>query len=150
MSVTPRPISRRRALVLGGMGAAALATGNAGWVTTTGFPGGTPGGGVSSDPGAAGETLARPPELVGSDGRLQVELVAAAGVRLAGLATERYWNGIEQLIPGMALALVAVAVTLHMVPGGRGVPAARMLAVPDRSWVPGGFPALPRPPLSDQ
>ena len=44
------------------------------------------------------------------------------------LATERHWNGIEQLIPWMALAVLAVAVALLLVPHGRGVPAARVLA----------------------
>ena len=45
------------------------------------------------------------------------------------LATERHWNGTEQLIPWMALAVLAAAVTLLLVPRGRGVPAARVLAV---------------------
>jgi hypothetical protein len=45
------------------------------------------------------------------------------------LATGRHWNGIEQLIPWMALAVLAVAVGLLLVPAGRGVPAARVLAV---------------------
>jgi FtsP/CotA-like multicopper oxidase with cupredoxin domain len=81
---SPRPISRRRALVLGGAGVAALAVGTAGWITTAGS---TSGGGPALGPGAAGEPLARPPELTARDGRLQVELVAAAGVRLAGRDT---------------------------------------------------------------
>ncbi|WP_343938521.1 multicopper oxidase domain-containing protein, partial [Pseudonocardia zijingensis] len=78
--MSPRPISRRRALVFGGAGVAALAVGTAGWITTAGS---TSAGG----PGAAGEPLARPPELTARDGRLQVELVAAAGARLAGQDT---------------------------------------------------------------
>ena len=45
------------------------------------------------------------------------------------LATERHWSGIEQLIPWIALAVLAVALALLLIPGGRGVPAARMLAV---------------------
>jgi hypothetical protein len=45
------------------------------------------------------------------------------------LATERHWNGIEQLIPWGALSVLAVAVGLLLVPRGRGVPAARVLAV---------------------
>jgi hypothetical protein len=45
------------------------------------------------------------------------------------LATERHWNGIEQLIPWIALAVLAVAVGLLFVPAGRGVPLARVLAV---------------------
>lgn len=45
------------------------------------------------------------------------------------LASERHWNGIEQLIPWIALAVLTVAVGLLFVPAGRGVPAARVLAV---------------------
>jgi hypothetical protein len=45
------------------------------------------------------------------------------------LATEHHWNGIEQLVPWVALVLLAVAVALLLVPGGRGVPAARVLGV---------------------
>jgi len=45
------------------------------------------------------------------------------------LATERHWNGIEQLIPWLALAVLAAAVVLLLVARGRGVPAARVLAV---------------------
>jgi hypothetical protein len=45
------------------------------------------------------------------------------------LATERHWNGFEQLIPWIALAVLAVAVGLLFVPAGRGVSAARVLAV---------------------
>ena len=45
------------------------------------------------------------------------------------LATEHHWNGFEQLIPWIALAVLAVAVALLLVPAGRGVPAARVLAV---------------------
>ena len=53
--MTPRPITRRRALVLGGMGVAALAAGTVGWVATAGSSPDTPAGGGSSDPGASGE-----------------------------------------------------------------------------------------------
>jgi len=45
------------------------------------------------------------------------------------LATERHWNGVEQLIPWIALAVLSVAVGLLFVPAGRGVAAARVLAV---------------------
>jgi len=45
------------------------------------------------------------------------------------LATEHHWNGFEQLIPWIALAVLAVAVGLLFVPAGRGVAAARVLAV---------------------
>ena len=36
------------------------------------------------------------------------------------LATERHWNGIEQMIPWIALVVLAVAVGLLFVPDGRG------------------------------
>ena len=45
------------------------------------------------------------------------------------LATERHWNGIEQLVPWIALVVLAVALALLLIPDSRGVPAARMLAV---------------------
>jgi hypothetical protein len=45
------------------------------------------------------------------------------------LATEQHWNGLEQLIPWLALAVLAVATALALIPGGRGVTAARVLAV---------------------
>ena len=45
------------------------------------------------------------------------------------LATERHWNGIEQMIPWIALVVLAVAVGLLFVPDGGGITAARVLAV---------------------
>jgi hypothetical protein len=45
------------------------------------------------------------------------------------LATERHWNGLEQLIPWAALAVLAVATVLVTIPGRRGVTAARVLAL---------------------
>jgi hypothetical protein len=45
------------------------------------------------------------------------------------LATERHWNDLEQLIPWLALAVLAAATVLVLVPGGRGVTAARVLAL---------------------
>ena len=74
-------ISRRRALALGGAGLAAAVAGAAGWAATDG-----PSARVGDlDPGGStDEELARPAELVARDGRLDVELVAAAGVRVAG------------------------------------------------------------------
>jgi len=44
------------------------------------------------------------------------------------LATERHWNGWEQLIPWVALVALAAAVALLVLPGGRGTTAARVLA----------------------
>ena len=57
--------------------------------------------------------------------------LTAIGILAAAfeLASERHWNGVEQLIPWIALAALAAAVGLLLVPGGRGVPAARVLAV---------------------
>jgi hypothetical protein len=45
------------------------------------------------------------------------------------LATERHWNGWEQLIPWVALVALLTAVALLLIPGGRGTTAARVLAV---------------------
>jgi hypothetical protein len=45
------------------------------------------------------------------------------------LASERHWNGLEQLIPWLALAVLAVATVLVLIPGGRGVAGARVLAL---------------------
>ena len=80
--MTPRPISRRRALLLGGLGAASLAAGITGWV---GQGAGTPGGRLAV--GSTGEDLPEPPVLDSRDGRLEVSLTAAPGVRLAGRDT---------------------------------------------------------------
>lgn len=87
--MTPRPLTRRRVLVLGGAGAAALIAGVAGWLTT-GASGSAGSSGLPDgvlEPAATGEELQRPAEIVSQDGRLQIELVAAAGVRLAGRDT---------------------------------------------------------------
>ena len=113
--MTPQPISRRRALVIGGAGVAALAAGTAGWIST-GFPTAAPGG-TTLDAGATGEPLARPAELTARDGRLQVELVAAAGVRLAGRDTRAL--GFNGSSPGPTLRLrpgdeLAVRLTNHL------------------------------------
>ena len=45
------------------------------------------------------------------------------------LATERHWNGLEQLVPWMALAVLTGATALLLLPGARGTAAARVLAV---------------------
>ena len=45
------------------------------------------------------------------------------------LAIKKHWNGLEQLIPWLALAVLAVATVLVVIPGGRGVTAARLLAL---------------------
>jgi hypothetical protein len=45
------------------------------------------------------------------------------------LATERHWNSPEQLIPWVALAVLAVATILVTMPAGRGITVARGLAL---------------------
>jgi hypothetical protein len=45
------------------------------------------------------------------------------------LAIERHWSNLEQLIPWAALAVLATATTLLVLPGGRAVTAARVLAL---------------------
>jgi hypothetical protein len=76
-----------------------------------------------------------PSRLRGTDAATLVHrgLVALTAIGIFAtafeLATERHWNGVEQLIPWIALAVLAVAVGLLFVPGGRGVPAARVLAL---------------------
>jgi hypothetical protein len=45
------------------------------------------------------------------------------------LATERHWNGLEQLVPWLALAGLAAATALALVPADRGTTAARVLAI---------------------
>lgn len=86
----PAPISRRRAIVLGGLGAASLATGATGWIATS------PGGGSGSrlQPGDTGAELQQPQVLDSQGGRLEVGLTAAAGVRLTGQDTRALgYNG---------------------------------------------------------
>ncbi|MFC5993290.1 multicopper oxidase family protein [Pseudonocardia hispaniensis] len=78
--MSPKPISRRRALVLGGLGVAGLAAGAAGWLSIA-----QTGGGFAPD--ASGAPLRQPSILDSHGGRLQVELTAASGVRLAGRAS---------------------------------------------------------------
>ena len=93
------PISRRRALQLGGLGLASTVIGGIGLAR-----------GVTSrfDP-ATGAALAEPPVLRSTDGELQVRLEAAEGrVRVAGRdATALGYNG---GVPGP---------TLHLQPGDR-------------------------------
>jgi hypothetical protein len=45
------------------------------------------------------------------------------------LAAERHWNGIEQLIPWVALVVLAAATALVLLPDGRGTTAVRVLAI---------------------
>ena len=91
-----RPISRRQALLLGGLGAAATAAGGAGLVWS-----------LSSRPApVSGSGLVQPEELRGDSGQLQVHLEAApAQVQLAGreVAALGYNGG----IPGPTLRVPA-------------------------------------------
>ena len=89
-----QPLSRRRALQLGGIGLASTSVGAAGltWRATAGF---TP---------AAPAALVGPPTLASTNGLLRVRLEAAAGpVRIAGRpATALSYNG---GLPGPTLRL---------------------------------------------
>jgi FtsP/CotA-like multicopper oxidase with cupredoxin domain len=89
-----QPLSRRRALQLGGLGLASSVVGAAGltWRAATGF---TP---------ASAATLVEPPTLSSTNGRLQVRLEAVAGpVQIAGRpATALSYNG---GLPGPTLRL---------------------------------------------
>lgn len=72
---------------------------------------------------------------VGRDPGLLVRrgLVALTGVGIlaAGfeLYSEQHWNGAEQLVPWVALAVLAVATVLVLLPGRGTTTAARVLAV---------------------
>jgi FtsP/CotA-like multicopper oxidase with cupredoxin domain len=88
--MTGRPISRRRALALLGLGTASVAAGTAGWVAGVGAPVG----GSRLRPGASGEPLRQPEIITSRGGVLDVNLTAAAGVRLAGRNTAGWgYNG---------------------------------------------------------
>lgn len=88
--MTGRPVSRRRALALIGVGTAAVAAGTAGWVTGLGDPDG----GARLSPTDPGRDLTEPQVLASRGGLLDVVLTAAAGVRLAGRDTmARGFNG---------------------------------------------------------
>lgn len=82
-----RPISRREALTLGGLGAAAVAIGATGWITSSTSAGGPLAAVSGVQPGVSGQELNQPPVLTSLDGRLQVDLTTAPGARLAGLDT---------------------------------------------------------------
>ncbi|MBP2371756.1 multicopper oxidase family protein [Pseudonocardia parietis] len=98
--MTPAPISRRRAIILGGLGAASLAAGGTGWIAAG------PGVGTSRlEPADTGAELHQPPVLDSRDGRLQVELTAAAGARLGGVDTQAL--GFNGTSPGPTLRVRA-------------------------------------------
>lgn len=92
--MSPAPMSRRRAITLAGLGAVSLAAGATGWIAA--------GAGASRlEPADTGTELGQPPVLDSRAGRLQVELTAAAGVRLAGVDTGAL--GFNNTSPGPTL-----------------------------------------------
>jgi hypothetical protein len=60
-------------------------------------------------------------------------LIALTGIGILAtafeLASERHWNGFEQLIPWLALGVLTAAALLLLFPDGRGITAARLLAL---------------------
>jgi hypothetical protein len=60
-------------------------------------------------------------------------LIALTGIGILAtafeLASERHWNGFEQLIPWLALVVLTAAALLLLLPNGRGTTAARLLAL---------------------
>ncbi|WP_457946107.1 multicopper oxidase family protein [Pseudarthrobacter sp. alpha12b] len=91
-----RPISRRQALLLGGLGTAAAAAGGTGLIWS-----------LSSRPGpATGSALVQPDELRSGDGRLELRLEAAPGqLQLDGREVSAL--GYNGGIPGPTLRLKA-------------------------------------------
>lgn len=92
--MTTTPISRRRALLLGGLGTAGIVTGAVGWRASSGAQ-------DRLEPATSGGPLAQPRVLASSDGRLEVELRAAAGVPLLGRDTAAL--GYDGTTPGPTL-----------------------------------------------
>jgi FtsP/CotA-like multicopper oxidase with cupredoxin domain len=88
--MTGKPISRRRALALLGLGTASVAAGTVGWATGVGAPAQR----SRLRPAASGEPLREPDVAASVDGVLDLSLTAAAGVRLAGRDTSAWgFNG---------------------------------------------------------
>lgn len=106
-------ISRRRAIALGGLGAAAAA-GVSTRIADGDAPPRAPGG---TDRPDSGDDLRQPALLDSDHGRLEVELTAAAGVRLAGRDTRAL--GYNAVSPGPTLRVrpgdeLAVRLTNHL------------------------------------
>jgi FtsP/CotA-like multicopper oxidase with cupredoxin domain len=97
--MTSRPISRRRALALLGLGTASVATGTVAWATGVGAPAQR----SRLRPGASGEPLRQPQVAASIDGVLDVALTVGPGVRLAGRDTSAF--GINGTSPGPTLRL---------------------------------------------
>ena len=113
--MAPAPVSRRRAIVLGGLGAAAVAGGATGWITANGNRGAGMGGSFTL--ASTGAELTQPLMLDSRDGRLRVEITAAAGVHLAGRYTHAL--GYNATSPGPTLRVrpgdeLAVRLTNHL------------------------------------
>ncbi|MEU7824769.1 multicopper oxidase family protein [Catellatospora sp. NPDC049133] len=88
--MTVRPISRRRALGLAGLGAASVVAGMTGWLVNAALPLR----GSRLSPADTGEPLRQPEVVASRDGVLSLRLAAAEGVRLAGLDTSAWgYNG---------------------------------------------------------
>ncbi|WP_316770670.1 multicopper oxidase family protein [Streptomyces sasae] len=85
-----RPISRRQALAVLGLGTAGVAAGTVGWAAGAGAPTEWSRGRT----GASGERLCQPPVAASRGGVLDVTLTAAPGARLAGRDTSAWaFNG---------------------------------------------------------
>jgi hypothetical protein len=90
--MSPRPISRRSAIILGGLGVAEVATGATGWLATAAATG--PGGRLQ--PGATGDELTQPPVLdsqgagCGSNSPPQVGSGWPVGTRARSVSTARH------------------------------------------------------------
>ena len=95
--MTGKPISRRQALGLIGLGTASVAAGTVGWATGLGAPSGSAG----LQPADTGEPLRQPDVVASRDGVLDVRLTAAPGVRLAGHDTSAW--GFNGTSPGPTL-----------------------------------------------
>ncbi|SPM38323.1 Multicopper oxidase with three cupredoxin domains (includes cell division protein FtsP and spore coat protein CotA) [Mycobacterium numidiamassiliense] len=94
--MTPVPISRRRALILGGIGAVAATA-----VAIDSVASHAGSGTERWSPADTGNQLNQPAMVDSKDGRLELELIAAAGVRLAGRDTHAL--GFNDSSPGPTL-----------------------------------------------
>jgi FtsP/CotA-like multicopper oxidase with cupredoxin domain len=97
--VTGKPISRRRALALLGLGTASVAAGVTGWASGLGAPSGS----TRLKPAATGQPLGQPEVIASHEGVLDVRLAAAPGVLLAGRDTSAW--GFNGTSPGPTLLL---------------------------------------------